>query len=90
MPDGIHAKNQLSLKSDLKITWIDFAHRLIDFSHKAFILCEKAAENVKKLFFWEKSHVRHAGMHSKTDKSVGFMFSYDFTIQNLTEEIDSL
>ncbi len=49
---------------------------------------KKAAENVKKFIFWEKSHVRHAGMHPKTEKLVGFMLLYDFTMQNLTEGLE--
>ena len=44
----------------------------------------------KKINFWKKSHVRHAGMHPKTEKSVGFMFSYDFTMQDQTEELDGM
>ena len=51
---------------------------------------KKATENVKKSIFWEKSHVWHASMRPKTEKSVGFMFSYDFTIQNLKEELDGM
>ena len=49
---------------------------------------KKAAENVKKCIFCKLPHVRHAGMHSKTEKSVGFKFSYDFTMQENTEELD--
>ena len=51
---------------------------------------KKTAKNVKKFIFCEKSHVWHAGMHPKTEKSVGFMFLYDFTIENLTEELDGM
>ena len=44
----------------------------------------------KNSFLCEKSHVWHAGMHLKTEKSVGFILLYDFTIQNLTEELDGM
>ena len=79
MPATINAKIWLSIKTrgDLKTAWIGLAHRLIDFSQKALILCEKRYWECKKKVFWKKSYVRHAGMHSKTETSVGFMFSYD-------------
>ena len=41
----------------------------------------------KNSFVW-KNHV--FGMPVCIQKLMGFMFSYDFTIQNLTEELDGL
>ena len=70
MPATIHAKNWLSIKNrgDLQTAYIGLAHSPIDFSQKHYFYAKKASENVKKIIFWNKSHVRHAGMQPKMEK----------------------
>ena len=51
---------------------------------------KKAAKHLKKIIFWKKSHVLHAGMNRKTAKLFCFMFSYDYTGQDQSEELDGL
>ena len=62
----------------------------IIFPLQIWLNVKKAAKHVKKLIFWKKSHVLHAGMNRKTAQLFCFMFSNDYTIQDQPEELDGL
>ena len=92
MPAPIRARNGKFIKSlgVLKTAWIGLFHGLNYFSLKDSVEWKKTAKHVKKLIFWKKSHVLHAGMNRKTAKLFCFMFSYDYTTQDQPEELDGL
>jgi hypothetical protein len=54
------------------VIWKEHGHILLltlfIFPGNPYLYAQKASENVKKLIFWKKSHVWHAGMHPKMQK----------------------
>ena len=86
MEDSLNWKKSSTVASpNLTWAWHSLAPAC---SYKFLFNVKKAAENVKKINFFGKNHM--FGKHSKTEKSVGFMFLYNFTVQNLPEELDGL
>ena len=74
MPATIHAKICLSIKSrgDLKTAWIGFTQRIINFPHKAFVLCEKSYWKCQKIHFLGKITCSACQYASKNWKIGGF------------------